>query len=267
MRRILAPLAVASLLIGSLGCESNSSTAKLSLATREFASHRYEEAYRLAREAAQKNSTTARFDAHYVAGLCAYEMGDLDEADYRLTEASKSPTPDTRAKATAMLGVVRLKQSRWNESVSLLRSAAENLDQQNAEKARLFASIASGSPTETTNQYASLDATASYRASSGVASAPRDHAFVLQVGAFLERPRAENAASEVRALTQDRGVGPVRVVTEKDDRGRRFYVVQLGDFATRQQAMRARTDLGQLKYIVTHVDTSSGGGATALAYP
>jgi tetratricopeptide (TPR) repeat protein len=266
MRRNLVSLVVAALLIGSFGCESNSSTARLNLATREFASHRYEAAYRLAREAAQGTTTPARFDAHYVAGLCAYEMGDLDEADYRLSEAANAPTPETRAKATAMLGVVRMKQNRTQESVRLLRAAAENLDSKNSEKALMFASIATETPAGASVQYAALDATATHR-SSAIASAPRGNAFVLQVGAFLERPRAENAASAVRTLAQDRGVGPVRVVTQKDDRGRRLYMVQLGDFATRQQAMRARTDLGQLQYIVTHVDAGSGGVGTALAYP
>jgi septal ring-binding cell division protein DamX len=77
--------------------------------------------------------------------------------------------------------------------------------------------------------------------------------FALQVGAFTDKKRAQQAASEAEPLAKKDGLGPVRVIPRRDDRGKSLYLVQFGFFTSRDAASAARTRLGRLEYIVTPV--------------
>ena len=95
--------------------------------------------------------------------------------------------------------------------------------------------------------------------------------FSLQVGAFRERARAQNAADDAADLAKDIDIGTVRVIPRLNDRGQKLFIVQVGQFATRQEASRAKAKIGRLEYIVTSSipDPSSSFGLSGapLAFP
>ncbi len=74
--------------------------------------------------------------------------------------------------------------------------------------------------------------------------------FSLQAGAFRQRKHADKAARNVAQVVQQHGLGGIRIIESRDDRGRILYLVQFGAFQTRSAASNARRLVGRLEVIV-----------------
>src|SRR5688572_13245501 len=239
---------------GLSACSSGPRAAQLQQAVNDFNTQQYAQAHSAASELAERGRPGQREAASYVAGLSAYQLGDLEGAQRHLMNASGSSDPRVAACAKAMLGQLRLDQQRPVEAAALLRQAAEALVGEDARKAAYYAGIAfrlagdkasaatwlgiaenqssfnisAGSPLLASPQAGA--SAASVRAASMPLEAP---GFTLQVGAFKEKRRAQRAANEVQKLAERDGLGDVRIVPRRDDRGRSIYMVQFGTFPTR----------------------------------
>jgi len=237
--RLLGCVAAAFLIAG---CGPQRS-ASLNQAMTAFNAHQYSSAHHHAVQAMRSSTGREREQAAYLAGLSAYQMRDLDEAELRLAAATRSGDARTAGSAKAMLGQVRLDQNRPGEAATLFDEAARQLTGHDAAEARRHAAIAHqrAGNTNAANQWA-----ASGEGSGGGAGG----VFALQVGAFSERQRATQAANDASRLADSHGLGPVNVITSRDARGRPLFLVQFGSFSSRDSAARTRTQLGRLDYIV-----------------
>lgn len=230
--------------IALTGCGSTPQTSSLNQALASYNAHHYNTAHSHAVAAMRTASGRERDQAAYIAGLCAYLLNNLDEAELRLSAATRSSDARTAGSAKAMLGQVRLDQNRPNEAAALFEAAAKDLTGSDAAEARRFAAIA--------HQYAgNQPAVDQWTASQ--AYTPSSHAggtFTLQVGAFNDRQRASQAATDAARLAEGSGLGPVNIIDSRDSRGRALYLVQFGSFASRNSAAQTRAQLGRLDFIV-----------------
>ncbi|MHC4992861.1 MAG: SPOR domain-containing protein, partial [Planctomycetota bacterium] len=181
-------------------------------------------------------------EAAYLAGLSAFQMEDIDEAELRLSMAARASDPSVAANARAMLGLVRLEQGRHGDAASLLTGAADALNGDDAFQAARFAELASRGVGTRRGRPAT-------RSSQGSGAG-----FTIQAGAFRERDRAEAVAMEIAQLRPNASVKPVQILQDRDSMGRPLYLVQFGRFSTRHEAASIREQLGRRAYIVTPVD-------------
>lgn len=241
---VLRPLGrglLAAVLMWTVGCRSAGSPGALEAAVADYRAGRYVEAQQAAVQAHRGLRGTEAGQAAYLAGLCAYRRADLDGADEWLSRAAESADPTTRGQAQAALGLTLERQGRHREAAARFEQAAATLEGPDARQAAFHAGLA--------HQAGGDDDRA--RRWFGEAESPGDASgFTLQVGAFRDRRRAEQAASEAGALAQRHGLGRVQIVPRSDGRGRTLYLVHLGRFATRNEAAEARGRLGQLQLIV-----------------
>jgi tetratricopeptide (TPR) repeat protein len=256
--------------IAASGCAANPKGA-LDQAVVDFNQQRYTQAHQKAKAIADRPSSPNRHDAAYIAGMSAYQLGQIDEAERQLQTAINADNAETAARAKAVLGQIRLDQRRWRDAALLLTQAADTLSGEDRLRAAANASLAY-------QNLGDLDSARTWRAmasgrapqnaspsspssSSGdalptvVTSAPGggkagSTGFTLQVGAFQEKKRAESAAKEALRVAQREGWGQARIIPRRDERGRPTYLVQIGAFPTRESAAAARARIGRLDYIV-----------------
>jgi septal ring-binding cell division protein DamX len=228
-------------------CNSPQHNAGVNLALASYNAQHYDQAQTQATEAMTKLHTPQREEAAYLAGLSAYRLGRIDDAERHFMAACASPDTPTAAKAKAMLGEVRLDQHRPREAATLFSEAAPSFKGDDAKRCAASAAIA---------YQQSGDAASSKRwadAANGVTGAPSEtnrSGFTLQVGAFKEKNRAQRAAEEAQRLAKREGLGEVRIIPRRDERGQPMYLVQFGSFPTREAAAAARAKIGRLQYIV-----------------
>jgi tetratricopeptide (TPR) repeat protein len=247
----LRPLVAALLLATVAGCASGPGTLEAAIA--EYDAGRYDEANTGATKIMLRTSGSTHDEATYLAGVSAYRLGRLDEAERRLAAAAESDDARTAANARAGLGLVRLDQHRPAEAAALFEAAARDLDEEDAREAARRAATAhrlAGNPgaARTWTDIAALpepfpDDAPYAGTAAGV--------FAIQIGAFQERSRANRAVAQARGLVGRSGFGPARVIPRRDgDAGRSLYVVQFGRFQTRREAAAIRDQLGRLDFIV-----------------
>lgn len=231
------------------GCESTPQAGGLDQALTDYHAGRYALAHRRATEAIRTTGGEQRLQATYLAGLSAYRLGRLDDAERLLLTASRAEDEATAANARATLGLLRLDQGRPADAAELLRRAAPGLSGPDAAQAARYAAAAS-------RQAGAAGPTRAWvaRAEDGedtfCGEAGKSTAYALQVGAFQDRRRAERAAADAAPVAGEAGLGSVRIIPRTDERGRRLYVVQLGRFDSRRQAAGIRLRLDRPDYIV-----------------
>jgi len=253
--RVFRVLTLPLALLLLLGCESGQKTSSggLDLAVQDYQSQAYEQSRERATGAMRTSRGADRERAAYIAGLSAFELGMIDEAERRFMTASRSADPEVQSKSKAMLGQIRLNQGRYQDAARFLNEAAGGLASEDARQARQLADQA--------RQMSSGDSSAGvFRIETAQAVAVTDSGFALQVGAFRERSRANRAADEARQTVEGNGLGPVKVIPSTDDRGRRLYLVRVGHFETRRAAADARQRIGRLDFIVATWNRSTTGG-------
>jgi hypothetical protein len=246
LSRLLLPCL---LLLPPAGCESTPQAGTLNQALTEYDAGEYALAHRHASDAMRCPDDQKREEAAYLAGLSAYRLGRLDDAERLLLTASRSEKPTTAARAKATLGLIRLDQDRPREAAGLFREAEPHLAGSDAQQAARYADAACrmaglAPPPRTAGP--------SPRSPSGPSdgAAGPSSTFTLQVGAFQDRRRAERAAADAAPVAESAGLGRVRVIPRSNGRGRQLYVVQLGRFGSRREAAAARTRLAHSDYIV-----------------
>jgi tetratricopeptide (TPR) repeat protein len=225
------------------GCESTPSTGSLQDAVTDYNAGRYEQARETATAVLTSGTSGAdRGEAAYLAGLSTYRQGRLKAAQDYFHKALTARDDQVVGRSRAMLGVIQLDQGHPTEAASLLSDAAKQLkgpEGQEAARQAASAYAAAGTPL-----------TGSRWTKATGSSLSTATAFALQVGAFRERNRAENAARAVEPLARQHALGPVQVIQRTDPRGRTLFLVQLGRFSTRNAASLARNRIGQSEYIV-----------------
>ena len=236
------------------GCKSAPRARSLNSALADYQAKRYRLAEQQAAAIARQTRGLMRDKAAYLAGLSAYQLGDLYEAQRQLATAVMSTDQTTAGIAKAVLGLVRIKQHRPHDAAVLLAEASGALTGENSRQAAYQAALAyqeAGDKTSAGTWLRIADAQQPTGQRS-LAISPRARAgrFSLQAGAFRRRQHADNAARSVADVAQQHRLGGVRVIESRDDRGRLLYFVQFGRFESRSAASSARRLIGRLDVIV-----------------
>ncbi len=256
---IVLALVLAAVVIGLSGCGGGggAKAGGMKQAVDDYNARRYSEAKQQAVAIQDQSESGNREDAAYLAGLSAYQLGDVNEAERRLLTAAKSNNPETAAKAKAMLGQIRMDQRRPRDAAGYFADAHPDLAGDDAKKCAYNAAVAyqqAGDATAARRWAVESGQRVGAASVSGnrnaVASGAGKASFTLQVGAFREEARARQAAEEAEKLASREGLGAVRTLVRKDGKGETTYLVQFGSFATRAAAAAARTKIGKLQYIV-----------------
>jgi tetratricopeptide (TPR) repeat protein len=234
------------------GCGPTQKTVGLDAALADYHAGRYASCRTAANGLIATATAGERDEARYLAGLSAYRLGDLREAERHLSMASSAPDRTLAANAKASLGLVRMDQQRPREAATLFEEASHGLSGDDATRAMQYASIAHhhAGDESSARTWATLARKAA--AANPLSSTPSRSAgsFSLQVGAFRERGRAEQAAAAAGANARRIGYGGPRIVARTETNGATLWLVQLGSFTTRGEAARARDRLGAQEYIV-----------------
>lgn len=237
-----------------VGCQSTPPTRSLDSALVDYRSKRYRMAHSRAAAIAGESKGLRRDQAAYLAGLSAYKLGDLNKAQQQLTSAAQSPDRITAGKAKAVLGLVRVGQHRPREAAGLLAEASGALTGEDSRRAAYQASLAyqlAGDETSA-GAWKRIANAGQTRGQQVLAMSAEGGGgrFSLQAGAFRQRKHADKAARNVAQVVQQHGLGGIRIIESRDDRGRILYLVQFGAFQTRSAASNARRLVGRLEVIV-----------------
>ncbi|MBX3356695.1 MAG: SPOR domain-containing protein [Phycisphaeraceae bacterium] len=247
---------------------------ELATAVDDYREARYPQAYERARTLARSSTSPVREQAAWVAGLAAYQMQKLDEAELQFMASERSQDPRLVTDSRIMMGDVRVLQNRWRDAASFYREAAKGLSGEERSRVLGYADVADRYAAERTAGTAGVTGNMSGIASTGstpIASAggappsrgsdssaggaARSQAsgpFSLQAGAFQNEANARRRANEVASQARQAGLGEPRVQRTRDTGGREFWVVRIGSFPTRQGAEEARSRVASLGLIITN---------------
>lgn len=260
MQRVLAvALLGAAMSLSLLGCDGAPSTTNLDVAVSQYGAGQYREAFESASRAQRSARDGVRARAAYVAGLAAYHLNQPDEAERRFLAAETSAEPDTAGRAKAMLGTIRMDQGRPLDAAAYYKSAARLLTGREANEAAYRAGRAyqaGGDMSSARAQFTIAGSRASdVELRDNANSALARTGFAIQVGAFRDRANAEAAGQDAQIIADRYGLGEVRIISQFDPRTREpLFVVQFGQFGTRDTADAMRRSIGNLRWIVTRAD-------------
>lgn len=196
---------------------------------------------------ASKASGIEKDRANLIAGLSAAQLSENSEATRYLSPLTGHSDPEIAGRATAGMGLVARNQGEKAKGASLMSEGAKKLTGDTAAKAHLGAG-------DTYAEIGAKDqAMAEYRAGAGVAQRPDLKAslqerlegkrYTVQVGAFSSRSNADRKAGEVRSKAESLGLGAPRIQSGSAN-GKTSYMVQIGNYPTRQDAKLAAMKMG-----------------------
>ncbi len=248
-------LALAAALPAGCGARNGS---RLAGAVGEYQQGRYASAAERAEAVRKGASSPVREQAAYLAGLCAFRLGDLDAAERDLRVAARSTVASVRGPARASLGLALLEAGRPSEAASELAAATGDLPEPDRRRAaaqagRAYAQAGVRAAAERWLAGGPVGTGEPSWAPDGRTRDPGAGAFTIQVGAFLDRGHAERAAADASGMARRHGLAPAEIFPLPDGRGRTLYVVRLGRFSTRGEADLARSRLGSGHFIVAAV--------------
>jgi hypothetical protein len=232
---------------GSGGTGSGSGTAEAASYVSQFSRGDYAGAKTTALAVARQSSGTERDRANLIAGLSAAQLGHNAEALQLLSPLTSNGDREIAGRATAGTGLVARNQGEKARGATLMAEGAKKLSGDPAAKAYLAAG----------DTYAEIgakeQAMTQYGAGAGVAQGTdlrtalqerlEGKRYTVQLGAFTSRANADKKAGEVRSRSVSLGLG-VPKIQPGTVKGKASYLVQVGDFASKQEARLASAKMG-----------------------
>lgn len=213
----------------------------------QFARGDYAAAKATALADAERSGGIERDRATLIAGLSAAQLKQNAEAVRLLSPLTTHNDNEIAGRAIAGTGLVARNQGDKSRAATLLADGAKKLTGDTGARAYLasgdaFAEL--GRKSEAQAQYTSgLGLAQSADLKAALAERATGKRFTVQVGAFSSRANADKRAKEVRGQSISLGLGEPRVFTAVTN-GKTTYVVQLGDFPTKQDARNASAKIG-----------------------
>jgi predicted transcriptional regulator len=198
-----------------------------------------------------------RDEAGLTAGLAAYAKATesvdpaecerwLDASTYALRPLADNSDRNIAGSALAALGLIEAMRARFPASADLLSRAATRLTGEESASASFHAGLSyelAGSTTAARQAYhAALAQTKDPDLRRSIESRLGRTRYTIQIGAYTSRQNAEQAGIEAgnRARAQGLDLPGPHIVAGPDASGRTLYRVNLGSFATRNEALAAR---------------------------
>jgi len=237
--RPLALLMIAVALITQPGCANKQSVARSSF-MEAFRAGDYEVARRDAAITARSTTGVRHDQAALVAGLSAHRLGDDADARLWLEPLATSSNKDIAGRANATLGLIARERRDFGLAAARFSDAATSLSGDDRARADLYAGEALerlGRPHAAQAHYAAASSHASDDNLSEALKIRLDNkAYVVQLGAFSDRSRADRLVRDVEAKARSLGVDAPRVVPTRTSSGAILYLVHVGRFVTRTEA-------------------------------
>lgn len=262
MYRSLASSVILALLLLS-GCQPHS-TVSIETASQQYENGSISLAKRDAQRIYERGGSDAP-EAAWLIGLCDYRHGRTTAARAAFELAADSSDPVLSARAKAMIGQTLLEDGQPAAAAVQFEHAWPELRGEDRSRCAQHAATAwsrAGRPDlaqqwqdRTTATLASAADVAANR-SSTTGPAPTG-SFTLQAGAYKQADGARRAQDQMTRVAARAGIGPANIRTRTDRHGRTLYLVQIGSFDTRQQAISASRGLGGHEVMIVTVDPSS----------
>lgn len=206
-------------------------------------------------------------EAAWLIGLCDYRHGRNTAARAAFELAAASPDPELSARAKAMIGQTLLEDGQPAAAAVQFEHAWPELTGDDRSRCATHAATAwsqAGRDDLATQWIARSTQPATPPARNVVANhsiqtipLSSDGPFTLQAGAYKKVDGARRAQEQLSGTASRAGIGQTSIRTRTDRHGGTLYLVHIGSFETRQQAIVASRALGQQDVMVVTVDTSS----------
>ncbi len=248
---VLSPLRAAPglawlLLLVVAGCGSPRPYATLADANRAYERGDYPQAYAFAAAISNDAPSLNRFEAAYIAGLSATQLGEEAKAVKHLKRAVGAYDKQIASDAGVMLGLAYARQGRDAEAVQTLITAAPRQGGEAQAKAYFHAADAQ----QRLGRWASArDYLLLAKSKTGDATLVEAidqrlavNGFTLEIGSYADRANAEAAAAKYDAVAREVGIQGTRMVEDPARVGR--VRVHVGEFTTFASAASYRDRLG-----------------------
>lgn len=243
--------AAAMLLIG--GCAGNGPVDRRAVVD-DYQAGRYRQAYEGAQALARETSGPNRTEAQYIAGISAYRLGDDRRAMEYLPPVARSGNRELSPAATATLGLVHARQGNDALAMKYLNDAAGRLRGPDRGRVHYHLGLLEQNAGLWASARSNLSLALSYSTDPGLRRAIQQRmqtdAFALQFGAFSRVGLARKRAAQLSPRIERARLGAVRVVPSVTETGRKLFLVQSGEFATRDQAQRAKDRLHEAEAMI-----------------
>lgn len=192
--------------------------------------------------------------AMYMAGMSAFRLNDLPNAQMYLERAIQSSDPRLVANARAMLGLVSTQQGLYDKAAENLVAAAEAMEGQDKANAYFYAGAAQQKSGRWPQARVNLSMALSYSKDEGFRQKVREQlkitGYTLQLGAFSSEDAGGKLAARYAAKAAELKLGAPRVVKSTDPDGKTLHLVQVGQFTSFPTAIMWRDKLGVSNAIV-----------------
>lgn len=206
----------------------------------------YVTAYRNAIQLANRTREPEHYLAAYIAGMSLWKLDDRSRAVYYLSIAKNSPDSGLAADALAALGLIHAEMGKHEQAVKELLAAAPKLAGDDCANAYLFAAISQQKLGQQAAARSNLLIAQRYAADPAIRSQINQllgvTGYTLQTGAYTKEANARQAAGRLLTQSSSLNLGSPRILVITKD-GKRYYRVQLGQFATVDSANRGRNTL------------------------
>ncbi|MEM6551740.1 MAG: hypothetical protein AAF750_06405 [Planctomycetota bacterium] len=235
------------LIVGGVGCQVAPGPT-LDGAYRLYDAGEKRAAFEDAAELAGRGKSGQRFEAAYLAGLSAKDLGDGRSAVRYLSQATRSPDPVLAGDAGVTLGTVHAEAGRHQAAADAYLAASDRLTGEARAKASFFAAVSQ----QKLGQWA--QARTNFILARAQSSDPilerrateqlRVSGFTIQLGAFRNAGNARGVAEGVAAESVAMGLGEPRLVASVLPETGAVTLVHVGTFSTFGSAALRRDALG-----------------------
>jgi len=241
---LLTPLLL--LLLAPAGCGSSGPYASLADANGAYQRGDYPQAYAFASAISNDGPSLDRFEAAYIAGLAATQLGQDAKAVKHLKRAVRAYDKQMASDAGVMLGLAYARQGLDAEAAQTLIGAAPGQPSESQAKAYYHAADAQQrlGRWASARDYLLLSKSKTQDATLVAAIEERlaVNGFTLEIGSFADPANAEAAAAKYDAVAKEVGIKGTRMVEDPARAGR--VRVHVGEFSTFASAASYREPLG-----------------------
>ena len=234
------------LLLHAAGCGSSGPYASLADANGAYQRGDYPQAYAFASSISNDGPSLDRFEAAYIAGLAATQLGEDDKAVKHLKRAVRAYDKQMASDAGIMLGLTYARQGRDAEAAQTLIGAAPGQTGEPQAKAYFHAADAQQrlGRWASARDYLLLAKTKTKDALLVAAIDQRlaVNGFTLEIGSYADPAYADAAAAKYDTLAKEIGIKGTRMVEDPARAGR--LRVHVGEFSTFASAASYREPLG-----------------------
>ena len=229
-----------------VGCASPGPYATLADANGAYQRGDYMQAYAFASAISNDGPSLDQFEAAYIAGLAATQLGEDAKAVKQLKRATRAYDKQMASDAGVMLGLAYARQGKNAEAAETLIAAAPGQSGEAQAKAWFHAADAQQrlGRWASARDYLLLAKARTHDASLVAAIEERlaVNGFTLEIGSYADLANAEAAAEKYDAVAKEIGLKGTRMVEDPARAGR--VRVHVGEFSTFASAASYREQLG-----------------------